>query len=108
VNKLAFVDSSLVTTNGTCKALHINLQDSSGDSAYASSTLSLALSSSSSTGYFYSDVDCTNQISGVTLKAYISTFRIYYKDSSEGTMTLSVSELSSLGLTAGSTSIIVQ
>jgi len=97
--KLGFVGTALSEVLNTCGALQIQAQDASGNAAPVAVALSLTLTSSATTGGFYSDSACSTAITSVSLAAGASEGSIYYKDSAAGTPTLTATDPSATPLT---------
>ena len=86
-----------LAVNQVSSAVTVQLRDAFGP---ATSGVTVSLSSTSSTGRFYSNSAGTNQITSLTIPAGSSTGSFYYKDTTVGNSTITVS---SQGITSIST-----
>jgi hypothetical protein len=103
ISKLAISGAALSQAVKACGALAIKSQDSSGNAVTLTSQVALSLSTSSSTGTFYSDSGCSSAITSVLEPAASSSVTVYYKDTTAGSYTLKAAEASGLlGWTAAS------
>jgi PKD repeat protein len=106
----------LVFTSGTSQSFAVNTvsptairvqsQSANNNPYNPTSTLTVALSSSSTTGMFYSDSQATVQITSVTISTTSSyTPNFYYKDTVQGTPTLTAS---ATGYTSATTTFVIK
>ena len=93
LNKLAFTNTAISTTVGTCSAFTLQSQDQYGNVKAVSGSTTVNLSTSSSGGHFYSNAGCTTSITTATIAngASAPTGSTYYKDSVGGQPTLTAS-----------------
>ncbi|MDR3741939.1 MAG: MBG domain-containing protein, partial [Terracidiphilus sp.] len=93
LNKLAFTNTAISTTVGTCSVFTLQSQDQYGNAKTVSGSTTVNLSTSSSGGHFYSNVGCTTSITTATIAngASAPTGSTYYKDSVGGQPTLTAS-----------------
>lgn len=97
-----FESSSLVSS--ICNGLGVETQNSTGERVVPAQDLEVALRTSTSTGGFYSDAECTVPVQKVVVKSGFQSFgaELFYKDSAKGSVTLSASEAPSKGYGAAS------
>ena len=98
--KLVITDDALTPAISACVPVHLAIEDSNSNAALAAADVTLSLSSSASTGAFYSDSSCANAITSINIDLGYDARTVFYKDSAAGTPTLTISETSSQGLTA--------
>src|SRR6202035_4226079 len=90
-SKLVFTTAAQTLTAGMCSgALTVQSQDSLGNPSNPSSTQTLNLASSSTGGTFYADNMCTTAISRHTIAASGNSATFYYRDTTAGAPTLTV------------------
>jgi hypothetical protein len=81
--RLVFSNAALTQSSTGCGALTIGAQNGP-----ASGAVNVTLSSSSTSGSFYSDAACTQKITSATLPISSSTITVYYEDATAGTPVL--------------------
>jgi hypothetical protein len=96
---LSLNDSSVLVQE--CTSLSIRLEDSSGNIVASEVPTAVALSTSGGSGAFYSDGLCTAPITTTNLPALMLGANLYYRPTSEGTLTLQATATSGQ-LSAGS------
>jgi hypothetical protein len=100
--KLVFTSSPVTVNASACSgAITVTLKDENNTTVNAASAYSIALTSSSAGGEFFTGSSCTpaTEVSSLTLPLGQNTLTFYYKDSFLGTPTLTASEVPSAGLT---------
>lgn len=83
LSRLGFDPDPLTQKVGACGALKVEAQNDSGQSVDVDSvfdTVDVQLSTSSSTGAFYSDSSCTSPADSVSIAPGLSGVTVYYKD----------------------------
>jgi hypothetical protein len=107
--KLVFTTVPAAFTHGTGSGhisgvFTITLEDQYGNTATSSSNVVVTLTSTSSTGTFYSNAGGTTKITQVTITSGQSTANFYYGDTAAGKPTITAA---SSGLTSATTTITV-
>ncbi|HVE88026.1 MAG TPA: hypothetical protein VND93_34450, partial [Myxococcales bacterium] len=99
-NKLGFGSTAQTVVAGACSAVTVARSlDVYGNYSPPTAALAVSLSTSSSGGRFYSDAACTTQITSVSIAAGALSANFYWKDTTPGSPTLTLSNTSP-GLTA--------
>jgi hypothetical protein len=83
MSQLGFDPDPLTQSIGTCGALKVEAQDSSGQAVAVTDvlgTVTIYLGTSSSTAAFYSDSSCTSSADSVSIAPGSSSVTVYYKD----------------------------
>lgn len=85
-SKLAFTSAPFSVAAGSCSSqVTVQTQDGSGNATDPASTVTVALSSSSTgTKAFYSNSGCTNAVTSVTIATSANSASFYYKDTQAG------------------------
>jgi hypothetical protein len=86
---------------GACGAYMVGVADIGGSPVSARAATTLIPSSTSGTGAFYSDKDCTQAVSTLALAEGDQWVNVYYRDDAAGSPTLSFADANSSGLTKG-------
>jgi len=81
-SKLAFISPPGAMPNGSCQSLVVNSEDANSDNVDPPSTESIGLSTTSSTGKFYSNGGCSTQITSTSIGISTDTVTFYYEDPS--------------------------
>ena len=90
--KLAFTTSPQTLTAGICSGIMtVQSQNAGGARANVTSNTLVSLSSTSSTGIFYSTSVCTTIINSVTIASGTNTASFFYNDTESGTPTITAS-----------------
>jgi hypothetical protein len=100
--RLSFTTSSQTVTAGNCSAsTGFRTEDAYGNLSAVGAATVVNTTSSAGTGAFFSDPGCTAQVSGVLVGAGGSSGSFYFRDTTAGspTLTLSASGFSSAGQT---------
>ena len=100
VSKLAVTSAALSEAIGSCGAVTVSTEDANGNASALSAALTLNLTSSATTGAFYSDQACTAAITSLSLAAEAQSGMVYYKDSAAGTPSLTFTDANASGLGA--------
>ena len=95
--KLGFL-AALSQAANACGVVKIAALDANGNQSPLSAALTLNLSSSSTTGVFYSDASCASPVTSVSIAAGSATATVYYKDTATGAPSLTIADPSSAGL----------
>src|SRR5439155_16119623 len=83
--RLAFITGSQTLGAGACSAITtLQSRDNFNNASPVASATSVALSSSSTGGSFYSDATCTTAIASATIAAASSSVSFYFKDTKAG------------------------
>ena len=99
-SKLAATSAALSEVIGSCGAVTVSAEDSNGNASALTADLTLNLTSSATTGAFYSDQACTAAITSLSLAAAAQSGMVYYKDSAAGTPSLTFTDANASGLGA--------
>ncbi len=87
--KLAFTNAPLSLSSNVCSsALTVQAQDAGGIGSNVASTETLALTTSSGGGHFFSDSACGTGITSIAMTANTDSVTFYYKDPKSGSQTL--------------------
>ena len=106
--KLVVTDAAITAAVSACAAVDIQVQDSNNDPALTLADITFSLSSSATSGAFYSDSACTVAITAADIGVERDGITVYYKDTVAGTPTVTATETSTQGLAAASKVITVQ
>ena len=102
-NTLVFTNAPLSLVTGTCGTLTLQTQTATGSTGTVNTSVNFQLiSSNASTGLFYSDQGCTQQMTTATIAAGTSSITFYYKDSTLGAAVLGAVESPAQGWMAAS------
>jgi hypothetical protein len=90
-NQVAFSTSSqTITANACSTVITVQAKDAFGNNANPTSTETLALSTNSTGGTFYSNAGCTTTITSTTISTSATSASFFYKDTKTGTPTITV------------------
>lgn len=102
-NTLTFTNAQLSLVTGTCGTLTLQTKTATGSTGTVNTAVIFQLiSSNASTGLFYSDQGCTQQMTSATIAAGASNITFYYKDTTLGAAVLGAVESPSQGWMAAS------
>ena len=104
-SQIAFTNTALSQDGFACGALTVAVQDSSGTAVAQPADIIIGLSSSDSTGAFYSDSSCSTAINEVTIPTDSSSSTLYYKQTSLSASTLTAAESPDASLTDGTQAV---
>lgn len=109
VTKLGFSVTDFSATPADCSGFLFETLSADGTTIAIPAAKSFKIGSSSATGKFYSDETCTTVITTSNVDAMSAqSTTIYYKDSTAGTATITVSDaVASGGLTAATTNVTI-
>ena len=91
-SRLAIATAAQTLIAGACSAaVTAQAVDLFGNPSNVVSNTSVALSTTSAQGHFYSNATCTAQITNTAIAAGTSAISVYYRDTRTGTPTLGIS-----------------
>jgi len=95
--KLAFITSPFTAIAGRCGSpsalpITMQLQDAAGNKAQSTTNTTVNLTSSSAGGTFYSDAQCTRAVTSIVISNAGNSGGFYYKDSMDGTPTITAAD----------------
>ena len=96
--------SQSITTSTVSSVITVQLEDASGNPATETSSVTVNLATSTTTGTFWSNSGGTTKITSVTIAAGLSTASFYYSDTAAGSPVLTAS---STGLTSATTTFTI-
>ena len=107
---LSFAPEMVSQTKSECQEMTVSTRLPSGDTVPLGTTTTINLGTSSNSGAFFSDAECTNKITSIEIEAYVSRSKIfYYRDDSPGTVQLTATPpKSKRGWTAATLSATIQ
>jgi len=106
--RVAFYNLPATIIVNVCTPVSVQIQDAGGNFVAPGNETAVSFKSSSTTGRFFSDPGCIDGISGENIGVGAGDLTVYYRDSTPGMMTFSVSGTSQNNALTGAQQAITQ